>query len=563
MSRRVRVPCLTALRALKALRRPTLPSLSRVTARASPRRTRGSKAAPKVGFGTLAGLYLLFFAVYFVSGSGHFYSTDHIADYLTTQSITENRSLAIKPILDTVVGRDGKSYSTHGLGQPVLSTPLYATGRVVEELAPESVDKYFRGADLGDWGGTVPIFFVSLFNQFVTPLTCIVFFLLCLRLGFAFRASLFTTVIFGFGTLTWVSAREYFQHPLETLMLLLSVYVLVANRDNLRPRHALLAGLAFAFGVFTRVNLLLVAPAVFAYVVLVAQRAAPAPSVGKGPASLLARALARPLSFTGVSEAAIERAQWFVLPLVVMLGIMMATNQLRYADPFVLQPVATDIGFTANVIPGLFGYLFSPGRSIFLYSPPTLLGLYFFRRFYRHHRDEAVLFGAIALIYLLLYASFTNWPGGWSWGPRFLVPVVPFLIIPMAYAFEDRRLAAVAWGLAALGAGVQVLGSLVNVSYVYLSDWKGMDLSRQGAFLFEPKISPIPTHFKDLLEGRNIDLWLQWVFRQFSTPVLLLTMSVPLLILGTGVFLLSGRRREPADGRASPTKRRRRNTRPS
>ena len=44
ISRRVRVPCLTVLRALKALRRPTLPSLSRVAARDPPRRTRGSKA---------------------------------------------------------------------------------------------------------------------------------------------------------------------------------------------------------------------------------------------------------------------------------------------------------------------------------------------------------------------------------------------------------------------------------------------------------------------------------------------------------------------------------------
>ena len=67
-----------------------------------------------------------------MSGAGHFFSTDHVAVYLTTRSLVEDQTLAIKPIHNTVLGPDGRFYGVFGLGQSIVSMPLYLGGRVVE-----------------------------------------------------------------------------------------------------------------------------------------------------------------------------------------------------------------------------------------------------------------------------------------------------------------------------------------------------------------------------------------------------------------------------------------------
>jgi hypothetical protein len=65
-----------------------------------------------------------------------------------------------------------------------------------------------------------------------------------------------------------------------------------------------------------------------------------------------------------------------------------------------------------------------------------------------------------------------------------------------------------------------------------------MNLKPGNAYLFVPDISPLPTHLRALLAGRNIDLWLLEVYKQFGIYVFLLTVSVPLLILAGSLNLL-------------------------
>ena len=96
-----------------------------------------------------------------------------------------------------------------------------------------------------------------------------------------------------------------------------------------------------------------------------------------------------------------------------------------------------------------------------------------------------------------------------------------------------------------------MLGVTLNYDFVHW-DWYYMKLSPETAFLFLPEISPIPTHLKDLLANKHVDLWLLWVYQQFGLNLFLLTLSVPLALLATGVTLLSkvriARAREVASG---------------
>jgi hypothetical protein len=131
------------------------------------------------------------------------------------------------------------------------------------------------------------------------------------------------------------------------------------------------------------------------------------------------------------------------------------------------NPSAAEEGFDLAHLPlALYGFLFSAGRSVFLYSPPLLLSLFTFGPFFKQHRAEAILFLLIALVYLLTYSTYGYWEGGWSWGPRFLLAPIPFLMIPLGYFLGSRIRSAIVALLALIGAGVQIAGLSLNIGFV-------------------------------------------------------------------------------------------------
>jgi len=203
----------------------------------------------------------------------------------------------------------------------------------------------------------------------------------------------------------------------------------------------------------------------------------------------------------------------------------------------VFRPDVVERGLSDPIWLGLYGNLLSPGRSIFLYSPPIILALFAYPKFRRRNRAEAWLFLAVFVIYLAFYSLYGYWHGGWAWGPRLLWPTLPLFMIPAGYVLDSRRNIVIAACLGCLGIAIQILGVAINPSYVYW-DWLNMHLLPEDAFLFVPDISPIPTHLRALLEQRHLDLWLLWVYRQFGLPTFLATLGVPLLILGRSLALL-------------------------
>ncbi len=491
----------------------------------------------------LLGLYLVFLAIYLVSGAGHFFSTDHVSVYWVTESLLESGELALpEQMHDSVQGPDGKYYSMYGIGQSLVAMPFYILGRTVEQIATPEVRRFFSGVDLGQWGGAVPIYFVSLTNQFLSPLLCLLVLAFCLRLGFSRRASLATTFVFGLSTATWVYARDSFQHPLESLMLLLSIYLLYTHRGQLRPKQLLLAGCALGMGILTRSNLVLTAPLLAAYLFCLAAAQVPgeplAPDGSSAQGARLGRLAGRlrDLWRRGVAQGALRCIALYATPVTLAVILVLYLNYVRYGSFLAFHPMAQAYGFSTPAWVGLYGNLLSPGRSLFLFSPPLILGLWAARGFYRKHKAEALLFGALVILYLLFYSLYSYWDGGWSWGPRLILPVLPLLTIPIAGYLHTRGRAIALALLALLGTLVQLAGVVVNYSYIH-HEWLEMGLNPAKAFLFVPQLSPIPTHWQALLSGRHVDLWLREVWRGFGPATFALTLLVPVGILGAGLAL--------------------------
>jgi hypothetical protein len=85
----------------------------------------------------------------------------------------------------------------------------------------------------------------------------------------------------------------------------------------------------------------------------------------------------------------------------------------------------------------IYGLLLSSGRSIFLFNIPLIIALFSLVQFKQKHQKEFWLIFSLSILYLLFIACFYNWGSLFSWGPRYLLPIVPLLTIP-AYLFFQR-----------------------------------------------------------------------------------------------------------------------------
>lgn len=108
-----------------------------------------------------------------------------------------------------------------------------------------------------------------------------------------------------------------------------------------------------------------------------------------------------------------------VLPFVLA---MMAYNQFRFGsildDGHGQDPA---IAFNPSSI-GIVGLLFSPGKGLTWYAPMWLLAAFSCR--------NPRLWLPFAL-FLLFHGFLYDWTGGTGWGPRFLMPGLPLLFLPL------------------------------------------------------------------------------------------------------------------------------------
>ncbi|NQU98788.1 glycosyltransferase family 39 protein [Candidatus Woesearchaeota archaeon] len=89
-----------------------------------------------------------------------------------------------------------------------------------------------------------------------------------------------------------------------------------------------------------------------------------------------------------------------------------------------------------NLFINLIKLMFYPYRGLLFYSPVLLfsfLGLFFM---FKKNKLETVFIFLIFLSLLFFQSSLFLWWGGTAFGPRHLLPVIPFLMIPFVFALK-------------------------------------------------------------------------------------------------------------------------------
>lgn len=270
-----------------------------------------------------------------------------------------------------------------------------------------------------------------------------------MRLGLSRRTAIAVGLAALFAGPLFFYARADFPQPLSALLIVTAIYLAVRVRQGDRARSGLIAA-TIALAILTRpVDGLITA---MGCVVLLAVPADPWRPVGRG--------------LRAVIEAGVGVGLGSLVTLVV--------NEARRGS--FLDFGGGMSGFFGSIRQGLAAELASPGRGLLWYLPLTALAVFGAMALWRSRHRAALLGLAFPIVaYLLVYAKWQSL-GAWSWGPRYLVPVVPLVVLIAAFAIRA--------GVTRAGAGpsragrvaftvLAVIGVLENVAHIGVDQLQG------------------------------------------------------------------------------------------
>jgi hypothetical protein len=466
-------------------------------------------------------LLLLLFSVYLVTYSGTLHSSDGQAMFSVSESLVRRGAYDINQIRwmglqQGTFGQDGSLYCRKGPGTSLVALPLTWLGLAVPA-----------------WGLVQT---TMLLNALITALTAALIFTYVRRLGYRQTTGLVTALIFGLGTIAWPYAKYFFSEPLTGLCLLAAAYFTLPpdpSTDEGPPWPAcLFVGFFLGLAVATRFANAVLLPIYAGLLVfyLLRRRGLTNWSTLRSTLSPLLSAVWRQLF------------AW-AFPLLLWGALLAAYNYLRFGDPLMTGYLPEE-SFSAPWVTGILGLLVSPGRGLIFFCPVLLACLPAWPRLYRRHREQGVFILLTAASYVLLYGKWFMWHGGFAWGPRFLLPIIPLLCVILAPLVEglSGKTRAVLWGLLAVSAAVQVPG--LTVHFIHHQE----ALLQTGLPLFDPVTFFDPRYGQlwgtlAFLKPENLDF--AWVQTSSGLTIDWLSLAASLLLVLSCGSILSLVARQP------------------
>ncbi|MEP7200804.1 MAG: hypothetical protein ABI874_13360, partial [Chloroflexota bacterium] len=406
-------------------------------------------------FHTTLGIALLAYAIYLFNFSGLISSWDGEFAFATTQNLVQHGEFSASQmwwngVRQQVLALNAEPQSKYGFGTALVGVPLYWLALQFPHVS---------------------LMHVTLLSSLIISAATVALLFLTLRtLGCADPVAGLVALAFGLATTAAVYAKDYFSEPFVAFALLGAALALMRYRRAPNATWALLAGLSLGLGLLLKLTNLMIVPIFLAY----------------GFADREWRRRTR-------------HALLFVAPLIVSALWIAYYNWARYGSPFVTGYPSWE-GFDGNIPEAMFGLLLSARKGLVFYTPFVLLSLWGLPRYWRRQRRETLLVAAVFLFHLIVFSAWYDWQGGANFGPRFLVPTLPFLMWPLAALLAASRTGRIAfWILLPFSLAIQVVGSAVSYRIV------------PNAFARDslPRVFPILGHLA-LFDPQHIDLlWLQ------------------------------------------------------
>ncbi|CAG0947635.1 hypothetical protein ANRL1_04362 [Anaerolineae bacterium] len=443
-----------------------------------------------------AWLALFLFGIYLLSFSGQLYSQDSLSMFAVTESFVKRGEFNTDQLWTLFKARDeiapdGESYAKYGYGMSLFAAPLYALALHLP-------------FDLGLTQTTL------LTSSIVIALTGALVFLSARRLQFSRDVCIITALLFGLATPAWVYAKQFWSEPYALFTLFAAFYFLQRFRAESRARDALIAGLALGLAMATRVTNAALIPFFVWY-----------------------GFVGHPERNAVKSKGAQRGFAWFALMLALIALSIAWYDWARYGNPFATGYRA-DETFDNPFLLGAYGLLFSPGKGLFVYVPFLAALAFSFAVFARRAWRDTILIFAIFAFYLLTFSLWYYWWGGTNWGPRFLVPTIPFLVLMTAPAIElaktKRTFAIVFFALCLLAFFFELLGISIP-SLAYRARMMRLSANPEMDTIFLLPFSPLVGYF-NLLKPSTLDFaWIRVESGNVTLDWLVIALTLAFVIL--------------------------------
>jgi len=474
----------------------------------------------------LLGLGLATAIIYAIFSYGGIRSPDSEVEFRTAEALATHHGFAVThrlPRLDGFglpIGKDGQYYSLFGPGQPLASVPLVKLAMVLDKTGwyqnvPQFIPVSFyvgdglfsfvRGEVPPDLEAHAVRFLVCLFNIIVGSLSVCFFFLLAKLLTQSDCAAWITSILFAFGSLMMPYCGTFFSEPLATFFVILSLYCIVWNdltdqaSKNTRLFSLFSSGVFLGMATTVHISSLLFAPFFFGYGTYAFLK------TKKSLGSFLVSATI------------------FSAGLVVFLLLLGYFNYARFGNIFETGRTAVASIDYADFVPpwkGLLGLIFSSGKGIVWYCPAAVVSCFFWRPFHRRFPALSWTILGSVLLRLLFIASRSDWHGGFSLGPRYLVMAIPLMILPLSESLAEwihNRDIRTLWLFFPLVFGCiiqQIYFSLGEVfSFYHMINWtfrgRGINVFQNDALYLEWDKSPL-LHLLQAFQGPSLLRLFHW-----------------------------------------------------
>ncbi len=266
---------------------------------------------------------------------------------------------------------------------------------------------------------------------------------------------LLATIAFAFGTGVWSTAsRAMWQHTPSVFLLTLALYLAVRSRDD--PRAIRWLGVVLGAAITMR------------------------------PTDAI------PLVMISLWVVWCRRSQLlaFALGVAACGAVFAAVNQLVYHSYVPPYYEASKLRGTSSLASALAGTMIAPSRGLLLYAPVLLLVPFGIARRRRERALDGFDLALLATLaaHWVLIASWANWWGGASFGPRLFTDMIPFLmyfVLPIldlapnsAAEFRRRGIrvrASLVLTLLLASIMVNAQGALVRATFCWNADPKPID----------------------------------------------------------------------------------------
>lgn len=286
------------------------------------------------------------------------------------------------------INEDGQRYMVYNPGQTLVFAPIYYLSKTFHS---DEANCYYFSA-----------FCVSFINYLIHALCTFFLFKIALLLGASEQRGYLLSAVFGLTSYSFVFAQSTYEHHFEMLFILMSTFYALNNKKS-----GLTSGLMLSIGLFFRTTTILALPAI--------------------------------LLIQHENKKRIRT----LLGLSLGIAFVLSYNYYRFGEPFetgyslawsLAHNENHDFWSISRLPIATFGFLFSPGKGLLFFSPSILIAILGIKAFWDKNRLMAYSVLLISAVYLAVFSLNFAWHGSiWSFGPRYILPIVPFLYLPIIY----------------------------------------------------------------------------------------------------------------------------------